>query len=241
MVKTEFLRSHLVKVLFFLTIEMTDTAVRIVLVFIFVIVFISIQTLRKHYDLFFCYSSCKKRHLKSCRGRVDVEVGCKSYVITGFVYNFFELPAKIRIGHFSSINSVSFILNGNTGHDRDILCSTHQWKCIVPTVSRKSNIDIGSDVWIGKDVTIMGGVKIGDGAIIASKSVVSKDVLPYQVVGGNPIRLIRNRYSDSQVHKLLDLKWWNIPQIEKYAHKFTGVNIDTQILWMERIKKTLSV
>ena len=75
----------------------------------------------------------------------------------------------------------------------------------------KGNTVIGNDVWIGYDVTIMPGVKIGDGAIIGSKSVVTKDVAPYSIVGGNPAKEIRKRFTDEQINYLLDLQWWNWP------------------------------
>jgi virginiamycin A acetyltransferase len=70
----------------------------------------------------------------------------------------------------------------------------------------------------------MPGVKIGDGAIIGSKSVVTKDVEPYTVVWGNPAKPIRKRFSDTQIQKLLDLKWWDWPleQITKELPKLTA-------------------
>jgi len=68
---------------------------------------------------------------------------------------------------------------------------------------------IGNDVWIGVNAIIMDNVTIEDGAIIAAGSVVTKDVEPYAIVGGCPARLIRKRFSDDKIEKLLKLKWWN--------------------------------
>ncbi len=68
---------------------------------------------------------------------------------------------------------------------------------------------IGNDVWIGYEAVIMPGVKIGDGAVIAAKSVVTKDVPPYTVVGGNPARPIKQRFSDTEVAQLLEISWWD--------------------------------
>ncbi len=68
---------------------------------------------------------------------------------------------------------------------------------------------IGNDVWIGNNVTIKYGVTIGDGAIIDSGAVVTKDVLPYSIVGGVPAKLIKYRFEQSQINYLLALKWWN--------------------------------
>lgn len=67
---------------------------------------------------------------------------------------------------------------------------------------------IGNDVWIGFRSIIMGGVKIGDGAIIGAGSVVTKDVEPYTIVGGTPARVIRKRFNDKNIERLLELKWW---------------------------------
>lgn len=80
----------------------------------------------------------------------------------------------------------------------------------------KSNgpVVIGNDVWIGNSVTIMSGVNIGDGAVVAAGSHVVKNVKPYEIVGGNPARHIRFRFSDDAVMKILKIKWWNLPNEE---------------------------
>lgn len=90
---------------------------------------------------------------------------------------------------------------------------------------------IGNDVWIGYGATVMNGVTIGDGAIIAARSVVTKDVQPYTIVGGNPAKVIRQRFSDKCIEKLLKIKWWDYgPDILK------GLDIDKPeecIKWLE--------
>ena len=73
----------------------------------------------------------------------------------------------------------------------------------------KGDTIIGNDVWIGQNVTIMPGVHIGDGAIIAANSVVSKKVPPYHIAGGNPIKIIKKRFDDDLIEYLLNLKWWD--------------------------------
>ena len=75
----------------------------------------------------------------------------------------------------------------------------------------KGDIVIGNDVWIGRESIIMPGGKIGDGAIIAAYSVVTKDVEPYSVVGGNPARFIKKRFNDELIELLLEFKWWDLP------------------------------
>lgn len=73
----------------------------------------------------------------------------------------------------------------------------------------KGNVIIGNDVWIGQDVIIMSGISVGDGAVIGASSVVTKDVEPYAVVGGNPARLLKMRFAPDVVRRLLALGWWN--------------------------------
>lgn len=80
-----------------------------------------------------------------------------------------------------------------------------------------SRCKVGNDVWIGSRVMILDGITIGDGAIIAANSVVTKDILPYSVVGGVPAKLIKMRFDDTTIEKLLQEKWWdwNIEDIKK--------------------------
>ena len=73
----------------------------------------------------------------------------------------------------------------------------------------KGRVIVGNDVWIGNDVIILNGVKIGDGAIVGAGSVVTKDIEPYSIVAGNPAKLIRKRFSDDNIQKLIDIQWWN--------------------------------
>jgi acetyltransferase-like isoleucine patch superfamily enzyme len=73
----------------------------------------------------------------------------------------------------------------------------------------KGDIVIGNDVWIGYEAVIMPGVHIGDGAIIGTRAVVTKDVPPYAIVGGVPTQIIKNRFNDPTIQMLLKIKWWN--------------------------------
>lgn len=81
---------------------------------------------------------------------------------------------------------------------------------------------IGNDVWIGYDALIMPGVKIGDGAVIGARSVVTKDVEPYTIVGGNPAKIIRKRFDDTAIEKLLKIQWWNW-EIEKIMANYKAI------------------
>lgn len=79
---------------------------------------------------------------------------------------------------------------------------------------RKGDIVVGNDVWIGRESVILPGVHIGDGAIIAARSVVAKDVPPYTVAGGNPVRVLKQRFPEDLVRLLLAWRWWDLPPEE---------------------------
>jgi len=92
----------------------------------------------------------------------------------------------------------------------------------------KGDMTIGSDVWIGLGVLIVPGVQIGDGAVIAAGSVVTKDVSDYEIVGGNPARHIRYRFTDQQISELRRIRWWDWPidKIKANHHLLQSSNID---------------
>lgn len=126
---------------------------------------------------------------------------------------------RLIIGKFCSIAcGVKFLFN-SANHTIKSL-STYpfplffdEWDLDVNNVTsswdNKGDIVIGNDVWIGYEAVIFAGVSIGDGAIIGSRAVVTKDVPPYAIVGGVPARLIRERFSKETVSSLLEIKWWN--------------------------------
>lgn len=128
------------------------------------------------------------------------------------------LGDKLIIGKFCAIaKGVEFIMNGANHR----MCSVttypfnimgNGWEKSAPSFDElpyKGDTVIGNDVWVGQNVTFLPGVKVGDGAIIAANSVVSKDVPPYHIVGGNPIKIIRKRFDDELIEYLLKLKWWD--------------------------------
>ncbi len=131
------------------------------------------------------------------------------------LYHFDFVGDRLIIGKFCQIASgVTFIMNGAL-HGLDGF-STYPFKIMggpwanAPLLSDfKGDTVVGNDVWIGYDVTILPGVHIGDGAIIAAKSVVTRDVPPYAIVGGNPARDIRTRFDAETISVLLQLRWWD--------------------------------
>ena len=136
---------------------------------------------------------------------------------TQLKYAFDFIEDRLEIGKFCSIAAdTSFVLNGGN-HFADRLSSYPFpifgcWGEPDPGPwPNKGGITIGHDVWIGWDAVIMPGVTIGHGAIIAAKSVITRDVAPYTIVGGNPGQVIRQRLPKSDIERLLALAWWDWP------------------------------
>ena len=124
--------------------------------------------------------------------------------------------AKIKIGKFCSIaEKVTIFLGGE--HRIDWITTypfmvNDDWptaKKIKGHPKTKGDVIIGNDVWIGYGVTILSGVTIGDGAVIGSMSLITKDIEPYSIVGGIPSHLIKKRFDEETIKKLLKIKWWN--------------------------------
>jgi len=141
------------------------------------------------------------------------------------LYDF--IGDKLIIGKFCAIASgIEFIMNG-ANHRMNAVTTYpfnimgNGWEKAAPQLADlpfKGDTVVGNDVWIGQNVTIMPGVKIGDGAIIAANSVVTKDVPAYHIAGGNPAKIIRKRFDDALIAYLLALKWWNWPAEKIWAH-----------------------
>ena len=104
------------------------------------------------------------------------------------------------------------------------------WNMDIPLndLPEHSPITIGNDVWIAENVKILQGVTIGDGAVIATESFVTKDVPPYAMVGGNPTKIIKYRFTDDQIKSLLRIKWWEWPddKIKQIVPILCTKNID---------------
>ena len=151
------------------------------------------------------------------------------------LYLFDFMGDKLIIGKFCQIaTAVRFIMNG-ANHAMNGF-STYPfkvfggdfWPKITLDVVIKGDTVIGNDVWIGNSVTIMPGIKIGDGAIIGTNSLVTKDVEPYTIVGGNPAKEIRKRFDEETIRLLLVLKWWDwdVQKITDNLAVITNGNID---------------
>lgn len=125
---------------------------------------------------------------------------------------------KLIIGKFCAIGEgVEFIMNGanhriNSATTYPFSIMRGGWEKTTPEIKDlpyKGDTIVGNDVWIGQNVTVLPGIKIGDGSIIGANSVVTKDVQPYTIVGGNPAKFIRNRFDENTTKHLLEIQWWN--------------------------------
>jgi acetyltransferase-like isoleucine patch superfamily enzyme len=122
--------------------------------------------------------------------------------------------STLKIGSYCSIaDGVQIFLGGE--HNADWVTTypfSVLWKSganITGHPQTKGDVTIGSDVWIGKDAMIMSGVTIGDGAVIGARALVTKDIAPYSIAAGNPVREINKRFNDKIIEKLLIVKWWD--------------------------------
>ena len=125
---------------------------------------------------------------------------------------------KLVIGSFCSIGSgAAFIMAGNQGHRRDWISTfPFYWMPEIDAFGGARNgfepagdTVIGNDVWIGTEAIVMPGVKIGHGAVIGTRALVTKDVEPYAIVGGNPSKTLRMRFVEADIARLLELRWWD--------------------------------
>lgn len=146
------------------------------------------------------------------------------------LYLFEFMQDKLIIGKFCQIaTGVRFIMNGANHAMGGI--STYPfkvfgkaWSDVPMNVASKGDTVIGNDVWFGNSITIMQGVHIGNGAIVGTNALVTKDVEPYTIVGGNPAQVIRKRYDEETIQFLQELAWWDWP-IEKITQHLPAITI----------------
>ena len=137
-----------------------------------------------------------------------------------------KIQPKLIVGNYCSIgHGCVFYLGGNHRYDwvttypfhvnflHDGICNKLNSE-IEGYPSTNGDIVIGSDVWLGENVTVMSGVKIHHGSVIGTNSVVTKDVAPYSIVGGNPAKHIKYRFDEQTILKLLEISWWDLDEIK---------------------------
>jgi len=137
---------------------------------------------------------------------------------------------QLIIGKFCSIacgakfifNAANHTMSSLSTYPFPIFAEWDENALAVEAWDNKGDIVIGNDVWIGYEAAIMAGVHIGDGAIIGTRAVVTKDVLPYTIVGGVPAKKIRKRFDDSVIEILQEVKWWDW-DIEKISENLQAI------------------
>jgi len=152
--------------------------------------------------------------------------------------------ATLTIGSYCSIaGRVQIFLGGN--HRTDWVSTftfdrryphLKKWLAGINSNSSNGNVVIGSDVWIGYDSLILSGITIGDGAVVAARAVVTKDVPPYAIVGGNPAKIIRYRFSEKTIARLLKIKWWewDKSKVETYSPYLLSEDIEHFLMAAEK-------
>jgi len=142
--------------------------------------------------------------------------------------------AQLQIGRFCSLGSGTTIFLDHGEHSPSWV-TTYPLRLAIPEVSSsasavagKRDVVIGNDVWVGDAATILSGARIGNGAVVGARSVVTKDVPAYAVAVGNPARVVRLRFTPEQISALEQIAWWNWPlaKIQDAAPLLMGHSID---------------
>ncbi len=157
-------------------------------------------------------------HLAHLRQKYGFSVGEATYGRPKL--RFPESGARLTIGRYGSIaDGVEILLGGNHRTDWVTTYPFPALPALWPEAassrdhqSTRGDVSIGHDVWLGSQCMILSGVTIGHGAVVAARSVVTRDVPPFAIVGGNPAKLIRMRFDDATMAKLLALEWWHWPR-----------------------------
>lgn len=153
------------------------------------------------------------------------------------LYHFPFIGDRLIIGKFCALaRGVRFIMNGANHKLSGISTYPFQifgqgWEVAAPApgeMPHKGDTVVGNDVWMGYEALVMPGVHIGHGAIVAARSVVTADVPPYGVVGGNPARLLKTRFDGATVQRLLEIAWWDWPiaEITRHLPLIVAGNVD---------------
>lgn len=145
--------------------------------------------------------------------------------------------ATVRVGNYCSIAEGATFLATGSHHPEWVTTSPIRWRLGLAGAFEDghpwaADITVGSDVWVGRDALLLPGVTVGDGAVIGAQAVVTRDVGPYEIVGGVPARLIRRRFADDQIAALLRIRWWDWPD-EKVA-------ANVELLCSERIDEFIA-
>lgn len=167
----------------------------------------------------------------------DPRISVGRFTYGGPNFRIWAEGESIRIGSFCSIADEVAIFGGGEHNAQWVttfplrIALGHEGAFTDGHPATRGPTRIGNDVWIGHGATIMSGVTVGDGAIIGARAVVSRDVPPYGVAVGNPARVVKYRFSEEQIARLLGIGWWNWPLdlISEYVPLLCGGPIDAFI------------
>lgn len=151
---------------------------------------------------------CRRFLRNVAMGFSHLEVGAMTYIRGDS-----ELWNVSRIGRFCSIGNGVLIGHDRAGHPMDWV-STHPFSHVIERFHYPPTIgpaQIGHDVWIGREAMVLEGVEVGTGAVIAARSIVTRDVPPYAIVAGTPARIVRYRHPAQVIEGLLASQWWQWP------------------------------
>lgn len=213
--------------------------------------------LKKSYNFFYNLNSIKSsnRDFSSTNTLKGVNFNGQIKLGENNIIKFVEASGKINIGNHNTLNGPNLLLSSQINeieignfcsiardvtiqeynHPLDRISTYYLNKHVFKKshkeeIHSKGGIKIGSDVWIGTKAIILSGVHIGNGAVIAGGSIVTKDVPDYAIVAGNPARIIRYRFDEQIIQVLLKLSWWNwdLIKIRRNENLFSGeLNLET--------------
>ena len=198
-------------------------------------VFLDSQVLFNQYTKFGEY--CKIHKYSDI---TDAEIGSYSYIGQRCVLSncligkFCSIAANVKV--ISSTHPTrEYVSTSPVFHSLQNQCGTTFVKETnfqeIQTINNRYAV-IGNDVWLGEDVSILGGITIGDRAIVAAGSIVTKNVPPYAIVGGVPAKIIRYRFDEITIKELRQDQWWNksVDWIKKNAYLFTNIKLYTKYI-----------
>jgi virginiamycin A acetyltransferase len=165
----------------------------------------------------------------------DRRYGPEYFEENNVLYNYDYSKVKLVFGKFCAIAAETrFIMTGD--HKLNAI-STYPFPIFqcgweeaysIDDLPVKGDILVGNDVWFGYDSLVKNGVTIGDGAIIAARAVVVKDVPPYAIIAGNPAKVVKMRFDEKTVERLLRISWWNwdIEKINKHLKLISSLDVN---------------